>query len=165
MTYKKAQKIERSFVPHLSAEELKSSNTSRENSLADLSSSAFGLEDTIARTQRKLARTPGQKRKAQKDKQRIRFLIDAPPALHELVEQLRKEEGVSKSRMVCFLAILGLHKLLEGEIDLSEYKGPSNTPLVDFTLHFPKIPEKARFATKFRGETDETASFPHQRYP
>ena len=81
--------------------------------------SEAGLESQLARQR---ARTPGQRRKAKRDQARNRLLIDLPQDLIALIDRLVEEEGVSKSRFVGFMTILGLYKMLDEGIDLNEYK-------------------------------------------
>lgn len=110
----------------------------------------FGMGDKLAARQRKKAMTPGQRRKAEKDKERVRIAIDAPLSLDDLIVHLQTKEGVSKSRMACYLMILGLQKLLEDNIDFTDHKGPPNTPRVAYTLNLPEVPPIGLFTATFK---------------
>jgi hypothetical protein len=99
-----------------------------------------------------LQQTPGQKKKAKRDKARKRVYFDAPEDLLELLEKLKDREGVSKSRLVSFLIILGLQKFSEGNVQFEDYKSYPNYPGVSYTLNMPDIPIVDLSSAKFKNE-------------
>lgn len=100
------------------------------------------IENQMARQR---SRTPGQRRKAKKDQARTRMLIDLPEELLDLIDQLVEQEGVSKSRFVSFMTILGMEKLIKDGIDLDEFKLPAKSPRFEFALQLPEIPDIDQF--------------------
>jgi hypothetical protein len=114
--------------------------------------SEAGLESQLARQR---ARTPGQRRKAKRDQTRNRLLIDLPEELIVLIDRLVEEEGVSKSRFVGFMTILGLYKMLDEGIDLNEYKTPPRSPRFEYALQLPDVPDISQFSHLFQNSQDQ----------
>ncbi|MDX9865412.1 MAG: hypothetical protein RBT34_11470 [Anaerolineaceae bacterium] len=114
----------------------------------------WGLSDEASKLAKQRNMTPAQKRRAKKDKQRERVYIDAPDYLRDFLQTYAEAEGVSQSRLVCFLVVLGLEKFLEDKIDLNEHKTHSRSPRFEYELQLPEVPDRSLFITEFKKAND-----------
>jgi len=82
-----------------------------------------------------LARLPRSKRrKAKQDAQRYKITLDFPPSLHEDVQRIAQEEGVSVSGLVAFFTHRVVEAYNRGEINLHPHKRISRSARFEYIL-------------------------------
>jgi hypothetical protein len=108
-----------------------------------------------SRLEKALNQTPGKKRKVKKDKGRNTAFLDLPPELTSFIDELSKQEGVSKSQMYCFLTILGLKSILQEGIRLGDHKTIQRSYLFPYSLEMPELPNIDLFILEFKDEGSE----------
>jgi hypothetical protein len=110
-----------------------------------------------SRLEKALNQTPGEKRKAKKDKGRNTAFLDLPPELTSLIDELSKQEEVSKSQMYCFLTIQGLKSILQEGIRFGDHKTMQRSYLFPYTFEMPELPSIDLFIPKLKnGDSENT---------
>ena len=90
--------------------------------------------DIARRRARMRNMTPYQRRKAQRDAERVKATYDLPESIKKQVDQVAKQHGVPKSHVVA-LGLVRLMKDIEtGEIDLELYKVTSKNVRFEWFL-------------------------------
>lgn len=84
--------------------------------------------------------TEAQRRKAQRDKERNRVMLDIPPDLDDVLEMLSQEEKVSKSQFASYLLLLGL-SAFEKSNNFNWVKTPTRSMRFEFNVNLPEIPD------------------------
>lgn len=99
-----------------------------------------GRGSIYERMRRAKEMTPAQRRKAQRDKERNRVMLDLPPDLDDLLEMLSQEERVSKSQFASYLLLLGL-SAFEKNNNFNWLKTPTRSMRFEFNVNLPAIPD------------------------
>lgn len=104
---------------------------------------APGSEDPVyGRLARKRARlhsmSPGQRRKAERDEQRVKVTFDWPPELKDKVQQVAQWSGVPVSQLAALLVKVGLKAIDEGRIKVDDYRRPSRVPRFEWFIDLEK---------------------------
>jgi hypothetical protein len=88
-----------------------------------------------------LTRTERRKRNRERAKiaarREQRATYDLPPMLRQHIRQLAENEHLPASQLVTLALIRFLDDLKKGEVDLAQFKEPSNSPRYDWNLIFP----------------------------
>lgn len=96
----------------------------------------------INRVRRARNMTPGQRRKAERDKARNKVTRDQRPELQAVLERIAAKESIPISQAEEVLIIAGLEAMLRGELDFHKIPHrPSRSPRYDFVLVLPDVPE------------------------
>lgn len=90
--------------------------------------------DLADRRARLRGMTPGQRRKAGKDRKRSKATYDLPPEIIEAVQKLAAGLDCPPAHVAGVLMALGLEEVRAGRVDLREYQVESGTPRYLFFL-------------------------------
>lgn len=97
----------------------------------------------LERVRRARNLTPGQRRKAARDAERNRVMIDLPEELEAALDRIASQLSVPRSQVASYLMLLGLWA---AELDeMQAAREPSRSMRYEFNMGtFPKIPDKWR---------------------
>ena len=81
--------------------------------------------------------TPYQRRKRERDANRVRDWYDLPSSIKKNMETIAKIERVPKSQLAAFFLFDAIQRYETGEITLAPFKTASNIPRFQFFLRLP----------------------------
>lgn len=99
------------------------------------------LEAERDRQQRAL--TPAQRRKVQRDAGRNKATYDLPEGITKRISEIADHEGSPKSGVVAAFLYDAIRRYDDREIDLSQFKYPSDSPKYDYIIEIPDAPGRA----------------------
>ena len=112
---------------------------------------ALGDDDPVygrlaSKRQRARNMTPGQRKRAQRDAQRVKYTYDLPEEIGQAVERYARESGIPQSQMAAVLLLHGLLAQARKQIDLRQFgKRPSRSPRYDWVVEIPEIADFLRW--------------------
>ncbi|MEW5869858.1 MAG: hypothetical protein AB1894_11325 [Chloroflexota bacterium] len=86
---------------------------------------------------------PYQRRKAERDRKRIKVTFDWPPELRQQVQELARWNSVPASQLAALLVKVGLRALNDGKLNLHDYRKPARLPNFEWFLDLEKVDEYA----------------------
>lgn len=91
------------------------------------------LKDAQARDTNR-SRSPQQRVKAKRDRKRNRVTYDLPPALEDAVEDIARQEKVSKSGTAALLLAYAVHTVRHNSLTFYGLRTPSRSPLHEHVI-------------------------------
>lgn len=99
-------------------------------------------DDLRQRRERAQDMTPGERRKADKDRKRNRATYDLPEELERIIEQTAARLSVPKSEVATWLMIRGVENTSLDE--LIDSRNPSRSMRYEYVLEIPEVPRGLR---------------------
>lgn len=97
----------------------------------DESTAALLREGTV---RRRRDMTPGKRRKLQRDEGRSKATYDLPKAITKRIAQIAEQERCPQSGVVAVFLVEGIRRYEDQEIDLAQWKSPSDSPKFDHVI-------------------------------
>jgi hypothetical protein len=79
-------------------------------------------------------RSKSHRKKVEKDRQRIRLLVDVPEEVRKAVIAIAEPKRISWSSVTSLLIALGLREVQQGHAEMEKFLRPSNTPRFDYEV-------------------------------
>lgn len=84
---------------------------------------------------------PYQRRKAERDRKRVKVTYDWPAELRQQIHDMARWNGVPASQLAALLVKVGLRAINEGKLSLDDYRRPARLPNFEWFLDLEKMDE------------------------
>jgi len=110
---------------------------------AAVSGSVDPIYGDLERRKRARGRSPGQRRKAERDRARNKVTYDLMPELSAVVDEIAKARSIPVSQVAHVLLVYGLKAMKRGELNFDQFSlRVSRSPRYDWTIEdLPEPPD------------------------